>query len=150
MTQKGPVVSNRQVFRDFKIEKIFEAGLQLFGNEVKSLRAGEANLKGSFAKVDGEEIVLHNMHISPYEFSRDEQDPLRPRKLLLHRSEIRAIITKIAQRGYTLVPLKVYFRRGYAKVEIGLARGKKQYDKRASLKEKQVRREVDREVRSRR
>ncbi|MBU1851533.1 MAG: SsrA-binding protein SmpB, partial [Candidatus Omnitrophica bacterium] len=113
-------------------------------------RAGEANLKGSFAKVDGEEIVLHNMHISPYEFSRDEQDPLRPRKLLLHRSEIRAIITKIAQRGYTLVPLKVYFRRGYAKVEIGLARGKKQYDKRASLKEKQVRREVDREVRSRR
>ncbi|MBU1851312.1 MAG: SsrA-binding protein, partial [Candidatus Omnitrophica bacterium] len=84
MTQKGPVVSNRQAFRDFKIEKIFEAGLQLFGNEVKSLRAGEANLKGSFAKVDGEEIVLHNMHISPYEFSRDEQDPLRPRKLLLH------------------------------------------------------------------
>ena len=150
MAKKGPVVSNRQAFRDFNIEKTFEAGLQLFGNEVKSLRAGEANLKGSFAKIDGGEIVLYNMHISPYEFSRDEQDPLRPRKLLLHKSEIRTIIAKIAQRGYTLVPLKIYFLRGYAKVEIGLARGKKLYDKRVALKERQVQREVDRDIHRRR
>ena len=144
MKQKGSVVSNRQAFRDFTIEKTFEAGIQLFGNEVKSLRAGEANLKGSFAKIDGQEIVLCNMHISPYEFSREEQDPLRPRKLLLHKAEIRTIVAKIAQRGYTLVPLKVYFKRGYAKVEIGLARGKRLYDKRVALKEKQTKRDIDR------
>jgi len=150
MGQKGPLVSNRQAFRDYKIEKTFEAGLQLFGNEVKSLRAGNANLKGSFAKVEGEQIFVHNLHISPYEFSREESDPLRPRKLLLHKREILYLSAKIDQRGYTLVPLKIYFHRGYAKVELGLGRGKKLYDKRASLKKKQARREVDRELHRRR
>jgi len=143
------IVTNRKALRDYHIESHFEAGLQLYGNEVKSLRAGEVNLNGSFAKVEGREIFLYNMHISPYEYCSDEQDPLRPKKLLLHKHEISQLIVKITQKGLTLVPTKIYFARGYAKVELGLATGKKQHDKRADLKEKQTMREAQKEVRSR-
>ncbi len=144
------IVTNRQALRDYYIEKAYEAGLQLSGNEVKSLRAGKANLKGSFARVESDEIILHNMHISPYEYSREDYDPLRPRKLLLHKAQIKQIKVKLTQRGYTLVPLKLYFKRGYAKVELVLARGKKLYDKRRVLKEKQAKREIDKALRRKR
>ncbi|MGD2278751.1 MAG: SsrA-binding protein SmpB [Candidatus Omnitrophota bacterium] len=151
MAQNGKtIVTNRQALRDYYVEKAYEAGLQLLGNEVKSLRAGKANLKGSFAKVEGGEIVLYNMHISPYEYSHEEYNPLRPRKLLLHKAQIKQIEVKLTQRGYTLVPLKVYFLRGYAKVELALVRGKKLYDKRRVLKEKQARKEMDRALRRKR
>ncbi|MFH1798740.1 MAG: SsrA-binding protein SmpB [Candidatus Omnitrophota bacterium] len=144
MKQKKSAITNRQALRDYHIDKAYEAGLQLRGDEVKSLRNGKANLKGSFAKFEGNELYLFNMHISPYEYSREESDPLRRRKLLLRRSELRQLIAKVQQKGYTLVALKVYFKHGYAKVEIGLARGKMLYDKRSALKEKQVKKEIDR------
>jgi SsrA-binding protein len=145
MAQNGkPVVTNRQALRDYYVEKAYEAGLQLQGNEVKSLRAGKANLKGSFARLENGEIFVYNMHISPYEYSHEEYDPLRPRKLLLHKAQIKQIWTALSQKGYTLVPLKVYFKRGHAKMELAVARGKRQYDKRRALKEKQARREIDR------
>ena len=148
MTQNGKtVVTNRQALRDYYIEKAYEAGIELTGNEVKSLRAGKANLKGSFAKIENGEIFVYNIHISPYEYSREDYDPVRPRKLLLHRAQIKQIWAKLSQQGFTLVPLKVYFKRGYAKVELALARGKRQYDKRRALKEKQARKEIDRALR---
>ncbi len=145
--ENNSVVTNRQAFRDFHIEKTFEAGVELFGDEVKSLRAGKANLKGSFCRIEKGEVFIFNMHISPYEFSSDETDPVRPRKLLLHKNEIKHLNVKLAQQGYALVPLKVYFKRGYAKVEIGLGKGKKLYDKRHALKEKQAKREISRAMR---
>lgn len=141
------VVTNRQAYRDFHIEKTYEAGIELFGNEVKSLRAGKANLKGSFCRIEKGEVFIFNMHINPYEFSSEETDPVRGRKLLLHKSEIKHLEVKLAQQGYALVPIKVYFKRGYAKMEIGLGRGKKLYDKRHALKEKQAKREIDRAMR---
>ncbi|NQT33193.1 MAG: SsrA-binding protein SmpB [Candidatus Omnitrophica bacterium] len=150
MAKEKAVITNRQARRDYHIEKTYEAGLQLKGNEVKSLRAGNANLKGSFAKIENGELFLVNMHIGPYEFSQEEYDPLKPRKLLLHKTEIKQLITKLNQQGFTLVPLKVYFTRGYAKVEIALAQGKKFHDKRHALKEKQVKREMEKESRKRR
>ncbi|MEA3490151.1 MAG: SsrA-binding protein SmpB [Candidatus Omnitrophota bacterium] len=138
------IVTNRQAFRDYRVEKTYEAGLELRGGEVKSLRGGKANLKGSFARVENGEIFLYGMHISPYEYDREDYDPKRPRKLLLHKVQIRQLEVKSAQQGYALVPMKIYFSRGYAKVEIGLAVGKKLYDKRTALKEKQAKREIDR------
>jgi SsrA-binding protein len=141
------VVTNRQAYRDFHIEKTYETGIELFGNEVKSLRAGKANLKGSFCRIEKGEVFIFNMHINPYEFSSEETDPVRDRKLLLHKSEIKHLEVKLAQQGYALVPIKVYFKRGYAKMEIGLGKGKKLYDKRHALKEKQAKREIDRAMR---
>ncbi|MBU0683391.1 MAG: SsrA-binding protein SmpB [Candidatus Omnitrophota bacterium] len=141
------IVTNRQAFRDYHIDKTYEAGLRLQGSEVKSLRAGKANLKGSFARLEKGELFLYNMHINPYEFSQEEYNPLRPRKILLHKTEIKTLEVKSLQQGFTLVPTKVYFKRGYAKVEIALAKGKKLYDKRHALKEKQVKREMDRVLR---
>ncbi|MGB2601379.1 MAG: SsrA-binding protein SmpB [Candidatus Omnitrophota bacterium] len=141
------VVTNRQAYRDFHIEKTYEAGIELFGNEVKSLRAGKANLKGSFCRIEKGEVFLSNMHVNPYEFSSEETDPVRERKLLLHKSEIKHLEVKLAQQGYALVPIKVYFKRSYAKIEIGLGIGKKLYDKRHALKEKQAKREIDRAMR---
>jgi SsrA-binding protein len=143
-------VTNRQALRDFHVLKVFEAGIQLFGSEVKSLRAGEASLKGSFARIESGEVILYNMHISPYGYTREAQDPLRPRKLLLHKSEIRHLGMRLRERGLTLVPLKVFFSRGYAKVELAVAKGKREYDKREAIKEKQARREIDRELYRRR
>lgn len=149
MTNNTIIVTNRQALHDFHIEKTYEAGIVLCGNEVKSLREGKANLKGSFAKVENGEIYLYNMHINPYEFSCSEIDPLRKRKLLLHKAQIRQLIVHLEQKGYALVPLKVYFKKEYAKVEIGLGKGKKLYDKRKELKEKEAQREIDKAMRHR-
>jgi len=145
-----PVISNRQALRDFTVEKTYEAGIELFGNEVKSLRGGSANLKGSFATVEKGQVYLYNMHISPYAFSRTDYEPLRKRKLLLHKTEIKHLEEKVHQKGYTVVPLKVYFKGSYAKVELAVARGKKFHDKRESIKEKEMRREIEKETRRRR
>ncbi|MDD4957451.1 MAG: SsrA-binding protein SmpB [Candidatus Omnitrophica bacterium] len=144
MAENKTLITNRQALHDYYIEKRFEAGLQLRGDEVKSLRAGNANLKGSFAKIEGTEIFLHGMHISPYDFTREAADPVRARKLLLHSSEIKQLVQCVSREGYTIVPVKVYFKRGYAKVEIALAKGKKLYDKRKSIKEKEAQRDMAR------
>ncbi|RKY41463.1 MAG: SsrA-binding protein [Candidatus Makaraimicrobium thalassicum] len=150
MAQNKTVITNRQALRDYHIDRVYEAGIQLQGSEVKSLRGGNANLKGSFARIEGDELFLYNMHINPYEYSQEDYDPVRRRKLLLHKAQIEQLASRSSQQGYTLVPLKVYFRRGYAKVEIGLAKGKRRYDKRVALKEKQAKREIERALRQKR
>lgn len=142
------VTENRKARHDYFIEETYEAGIALTGTEVKSLRAGKANLKDSYAQVQNGEMFLFNMHISSYEQgNRFNVDPVRPRKLLLHKKEINSLFGKVMQQGLTLIPLKVYFLRGRAKVEIALAKGKKIYDKRAALAEKDARREMERAVR---
>jgi len=139
------VCTNRKAFHDFEILETFEAGIVLKGSEVKSLRDGRANLKDSYARIKKGEVFLHDFHISPYPHARyDNHNPQRIRKLLLHKKEIRRLPGKTVERGLTLVPLKVYFKRGLAKVELALARGKKLYDKRESLKRKQEARDLER------
>jgi len=146
------VARNRKAFHDYTIEEKFEAGIVLRGTEVKSLREGRVNLRDSYASVDRGELILHNCHISPYSHGNImNHDPLRPRKLLLHRKEINKLLGKTQQRGLTLVPLRIYFSsRGYAKVELALARGKKQYDRREAIKEREAGREVERAVKEQR
>lgn len=145
------VVANRRARHDYHLEETYEAGVQLLGSEVKSLRAGRASLQDAYAKVRGGEVWLVNMHIAPYEQAGPfNHDPLRPRKLLLHRAEIRQLVGKVKERGYTLVPLRVYFRRGLAKVELALARGKKQYDKRADIRKREAQRQIARALAGRR
>ncbi|NLO76415.1 MAG: SsrA-binding protein SmpB [Clostridia bacterium] len=142
------VTDNRKARHDYFIEETYEAGIALTGTEVKSLRAGRANLKDSYAQVVNGEMFLFNMHISPYEQgNRFNVDPVRPRKLLLHRSEINRLFGKVTQQGLTLVPLKVYFHKGRAKVELALARGKKIYDKRSAMAERDAKREMERALR---
>ena len=130
------VATNRKAFHDYHIEEKLEAGIMLRGTEVKSLRAGLVNLKDSYASVDRGEIVLHNCHINPYSHGNIlNHEPLRPRKLLLHHKEINKLIGLTQQKGLTLIPLRIYFSpRGHAKVEIALAKGKKQYDRRETIK----------------
>lgn len=141
-------IENRKARHDFFIEETYEAGIALKGTEVKSLRAGKANLKDAYAQVENGEMYLFNMHISPYEQgNRFNVDPVRTRKLLLHKSEINRLYGKVKQQGLTLVPLKVYFTKGKVKVEIALAKGKKLYDKRDAMAEKDARRDVERELR---
>jgi SsrA-binding protein len=142
------VTENRKARHDYFIEETYEAGIALTGTEVKSLRAGRANLKDSYAQVENGEMFLFNMHISPYEQgNRFNVDPVRPRKLLLHKSEINRLFGKVMQQGLTLVPLKVYFHKGRAKVELALARGKKTYDKRSATAERDAKREMERALR---
>ena len=142
-----PKIENRKARHEFHIDETYEAGVVLRGTEVKSIRAGKASLQESFAFLDNGEVWLKNMYIKPYEFgSYYNHDERRDRKLLLKRNEIKEIDKRINQRGFTLVPLKLYFKGGYAKILLGLARGKKQYDKREDIKEKDVRRELDRKV----
>jgi SsrA-binding protein len=144
------VTENRKARHDYFIEESFEAGIKLTGTEVKSLRASRVNLKDSFARIENGEIVLHQMHISPYDQgNRFNHDPLRTRKLLLHRSEINKLSGKIMQQGLTLVPLKVYFTHGLAKVELALGKGKKQYDKRDDIAAKDAKREINRHLKER-
>jgi SsrA-binding protein len=144
------VTENRKARHDYFIDETYEAGIALTGTEVKSLRAGRANLKDSYAQVDNGEMFLHNMHISPYEQgNRYNVDPIRARKLLMHRTEINRLFGKVKQQGLTLVPLKLYFKRGRIKVEIALAKGKKQYDKRDALAAKDAQRDVQRSLRAR-
>ncbi len=139
------VVANRRARHDYHLEETYEAGIQLLGSEVKSLRAGRASLQDAYARVRGGEVWLVNMHIAPYEQAGPfNHDPLRPRKLLLHKAEIRRLVGKVKERGYTLVPLRVYFRRGLAKVELALARGKRQFDKRADIAKREAQRQIAR------
>ncbi|GBE53250.1 SsrA-binding protein [bacterium BMS3Bbin14] len=143
------VCKNKKAFHDYHIERTMEAGMVLSGPEVKSLRAGRANLKDGYAQLKGGEVFLYNVHISPYAFAtHTASDPLRVRKLLLHKREIRKLIGKMREKGLALIPLKIYFiNNGKAKIELGLARGKKLYDKRAALKEKQSNRDMERALR---
>ncbi|MBW1924446.1 MAG: SsrA-binding protein SmpB [Deltaproteobacteria bacterium] len=139
------VCQNRKASHDYQIDEKIEAGMVLLGPEVKSLREGRANLTDSYARVKKGEVFLYNMHITPYPYAHHvDLDPTRTRKLLLNRREIKRLIGKTEEKGYTLVPLKVYFNdRGRAKVELALAKGKRKYDKRRSLKEKQLKREME-------
>ena len=140
------IAQNRKAHHDYFFEEIFEAGLVLVGTEVKSLRMGRCSLKESFVRIENGEAFLYNMHIRPYEKGNIfNKDPLRVRKLLLHRFEINKITGKIDQKGYTLVPLKVYFKGSLVKVEIGLAKGKKLYDKRQDIAKKDARREAEKD-----
>ena len=142
------VARNRKARHDYEVLEEHEAGLVLRGAEVKSLREGRASFTDSFARVDSGEAWLHNLHIAPYEMaSRDAPDPVRPRKLLLNRREIERLRSKTQESGLTIVPLDIHFRRGRAKVQLGLARGKKRYDRRETLKKKAMQREADRAVR---
>lgn len=140
------VATNRKAFHDYAIEERMEAGLVLLGTEVKSLREGRINLKDSFASVDKGVVRLHNCHISPYSHGNVmNHDPLRPRTLLLHKKEISKLIGQTQQKGLTLVPLRIYFSpRGHAKVELALAKGKKEYDRRETIKEREAGREMER------
>lgn len=144
------VASNRRAHHDFDILETHEAGLVLQGTEVKSLRDSRADLKESYARIDRDEAWLVGLHISPYaQGNRANHDPLRPRKLLLHRGEINRLLGKIMEKGLTLVPLRLYFKQGRAKVELGLARGRKTLDKRHAIREREERREVARALRER-
>lgn len=143
------VTENRKARHDYFIEETYEAGLVLVGTEVKSLRAGRANLKDSYAQVVHGEMFLYNLHISPYEQgNRFNVDPLRPRKLLMHQREIKRLYGQVKQQGLTLIPLKIYFKKGRAKVELALAKGKRLYDKRKALAEKDAQREIARALRA--
>jgi SsrA-binding protein len=148
--QHGDIAVNRRARHDYEIEETFEAGLVLTGSEVKALRAGKANLKDSYGRIERDEIWLWNSHISPYgPASQFGHEPTRSRKLLLHRDEIQRLTGKVKERGLTLVPLRLYFKNGRAKVQIALARGKKHHDKRAAIREREVQREMDRALKSR-
>ena len=148
--KKKLIKNNKKAYHDYFIEEEYEAGIALHGTEVKSLRQGHCSVKESFIRIDNNEVMIYGMHVSPYEkgniFNRD---PLRPKKLLLHRYEINKLQGKIKEKGYTLVPLKVYLKDSLVKVEIGLARGKKLYDKRADIAKKDMRREAERDFKVR-
>lgn len=139
------IATNRQAHYNYTILESFEAGIELKGTEVKSLRVGQANLKDSFGKVENGEIFLYNMHIAPYEFGNIANvDPIRPRKLLLHKNQIRRLIGDVSAKRLALIPLKLYFKRGIAKVELALAKGKKLYDKRESIRRRESELELKR------
>ncbi len=140
------IANNKKARFDYFIEETYEAGIALAGTEVKSLRMGKCSIRESFVRVDNGEVLIYGMHISPYEKGNIfNKDPLRVRKLLLHKSEIRKLCGKISQQGYTIVPLRMYFKGSLVKVEIGLARGKKLYDKRQDIAKKDQRREAEKQ-----
>ena len=144
------VAQNRKAFHDYTIEETLEAGIVLVGTEVKSLREGKVNLKDSYVIIKGTEVFLLNCHISPYSHGNImNHEPLRTRKLLVHKKEILKLQGKAAIKGYSLIPLKIYFKGSHAKVEIGLAKGKRQYEKRESIKKKEADREIQRTMRAR-
>lgn len=142
--KKKVVCQNKKAAYDYFIEEVIEAGIVLLGPEVKSLREGRANLVDSYAKIRRGEVFLHNMHISPYPFARHmELDPTRTRKLLLTKKEIKRLIGKTEEKGYSLIPLKVYFSGGWTKIELALAKGKRKVDKRHAIRERDMKREMD-------
>jgi len=144
------VAQNRKAFHDYFIEETLEAGMVLTGTEVKSLRDAKANLMDSYVLIKDNEVFLFNCHISPYTHGNImNHDPVRTRKLLLHKKELVKLQAKAAQKGYSLIPLKLCFKNGRAKAEIGLAKGKKQYEKRESIKKKEADREIERAMKSR-
>ena len=141
---------NRKAFHDYFVEERYEAGIELAGTEVKSIRAGTLNLKDSYCTVKEGELFVHGMHISPYEKGNIfNKDPVRPRRLLMHRREIRKLQALVKQDGYTLIPLSVYFKNARVKLEVGVCRGKKNYDKRAATAQRDARREIDRTLKER-
>lgn len=140
------IANNKKAYHDYFIDDKWEAGIELFGTEVKSIRMGKCSIKEAFAKIDKGEVYVYGMHISPYEKGNIfNKDPLRVRKLLLHKYEIMKLNGKIAEKGYTLMPLQVYFKGSLVKVQVGLARGKKLYDKRADIAKKDQRRELEKD-----
>jgi len=145
------VSTNKKAFHDYSIESTIEAGVVLTGPEVKSLRGGRASMRDGYAAIERDEVWLHNVHISPYSHATNiSADPLRTRKLLLNRREIKKLTNKVREKGFALIPIRIYFiSNGKVKIELGLARGKKMYDKRATLKKKQTDREIEREYKSR-
>lgn len=144
--ERSPRAVNKKAYRNFELVEKFEAGLELLGTEVKSLRAGQADLDGSYARINADECWLVGAKIAQYQQAGGvSHEPARKRKLLLHKAEIRRITTKLEQRGFTLVPLQIYFnKRGLAKVELALAKGKRQYDKRKAITEREQKRDIDR------
>ncbi len=147
-----PTAVNRKAFHDYEIEEEYEAGIVLTGSEIKSIRGGRVNLRGAYARIQDGEAWLFDAHISPYDQTGVyfQHDPTRPRKLLLHRREINRLLGKLEQKGLTLVPLDIHFKNRRAKVRLGLARGKKLYDKRAATAERETRRQIERAIKSRR
>ena len=140
------VANNKKAYHDYFIEDKYEAGIELFGTEVKSIRMGKCSIKESFIRIEKGQVYIYGMHISPYEKGNIfNKDPLRVRRLLMHKTEIRRLESKLAEKGLTLVPLQVYFKGSLVKVEVGLARGKKLYDKRQDLAKKDARRAVERD-----
>ena len=145
-TEKKLIANNKKAYHDFFLEERYEAGIELHGTEVKSMRMGKCSIKEAFIRIENGEVIIYGIHGRPYEkgniFNRD---PLRPKKLLMHKSEIRKLVGKIAEKGYTLVPVEVYFKGSLVKVDIALAKGKKQYDKRQDIAKKDMRREAERD-----
>ncbi len=144
------IANNKKAYHDYFIDETYEAGISLHGTEVKSMRMGKCSIKESFIRIENGEVFVYGMHVSPYEKGNIfNKDPLRVKKLLLHKFEINKLAGKVAEKGYTLVPLQVYFKEGKVKVEIGLARGKKLYDKRADIAKKDMKREAEKEFKVR-
>ncbi len=144
------IANNKKAYHDYFIDETYEAGVALHGTEVKSMRMGKCSIKESFIRIENGEVFVYGMHVSPYEKGNIfNKDPLRVKKLLMHKYEINKLAGKVAEKGYTLVPLQVYFKDGKAKVEIGLARGKKLYDKRNDIAKKDQLREAEREFKQR-
>ncbi len=143
------ICNNKKAYHDYFVEEKYEAGMVLTGTEVKSLRMGKANLNDAFVQIKSGEAYLNNLHISPYEFgNRENHDPDRLRKLLMHKKEIVKLFSKIREQGYTVIPLRLYFKNGMVKAEIGLAKGKKLYDKREDMKRKDHKREVEQAIKA--
>ena len=146
MEKEKTITTNKKAYHDYYVDDSYECGIQLVGSEVKSLRNSEANLKDSYAQIKNNEIFLINAYIAPYsKGSYFNQNPRKDRKLLLHKAEIKRLYTKVTQKGITLVPLRLYFKGSLVKVELGLCRGKKTFDKRESLKQKDIQRTIDRQ-----
>jgi SsrA-binding protein len=140
------VAENRKARHDYSIEDQYEAGLVLAGTEVKSLRQGRANLKDAYARIKSGEVYVHQMHISPYPFAYyDNHDPLQPRKLLMHKYEIKRLYGKVNEKGYALIPLRLYFKNGRVKLTLALAKGKRKYDKREDIRRRDQKRDLDRQ-----
>ena len=147
---KKLIANNKKVYHDYFLEETFEAGIALAGTEVKSLRMGKGSIKESFIHIENGEVILYGMHISPYEKGNIfNKDPLRPNKLLMHKKENQKLVGKIAQKGYTIVPVEVYFKGSLVKVQIALAKGKKLYDKREDSAKRDAKREIDRNLKIR-
>lgn len=139
------VAQNRKAFHDYFVEDRFEAGMVLVGSEIKSIRAGQVQLREAYVRAEAHEVFLLNAHIAVYDpAARQNHDPRRPRKLLLHKKEIAKLLEHVRQKGYTIIPLKIYLDKGRAKIEIALAKGKKQYDKRQTIAERESRRDIER------
>ena len=147
---KKLVAGNKKAYHEYFVDEKYEAGIALHGTEVKSLRLGQCSIKEAFIRIENAEVWVYGMHVSPYEKGNIfNKDPLRPKKLLLHKSEINKLLGKVKERGYAIVPLEVYFKDGRAKMEIGLCRGKKLYDKRADIAKKDMKREAERDFKIR-